>query len=270
MKLLNLTPLVLASIKAETTVNIEYNVQNGALELFSYFFESPVLGVMILNHGCWCSKLNPQADHSSLGGPTTVDHIDEICKQWQRARRCSKLTGNSCENMNMIGNDYQINYDSGASDAVCPDSNECLSLACQIDLFYINLILESSVNFVPETNPICELSVSGGSVSFCEAFETTELPTVPSTVAVTTMPATLLMDSPIAVLCRQIPMDLVFVVDGSGSVGLDNFNKQILFMKQVTSLMTISPSDTRVSLIQYSSASQLEFGYSAYKNSCQI
>lgn len=244
---------------AQNTLEIDYNLQNGAIQLFMNFIQDPGFAVQLLNHGCWCSKFNIyNSDQAALGGSTTSDEIDLICKKWAQARKCSK---NQCELLPFPGDTYQIDYTTGVSDAVCPDTDDCLSLSCQIDMFYMNQILDFqaslSTSFTPDTTPICELSGGSGS-SNCKYFETTALPTATtSQVTIISLP----FENPLEQLCRQQPMDLVFVMDGSGSVGASNFQQQIDFMKDVTAYMTIGASDTRVGLVQFSSVPQLEFSY---------
>ncbi|XP_078669871.1 collagen alpha-6(VI) chain-like [Branchiostoma floridae x Branchiostoma belcheri] len=62
----------------------------------------------------------------------------------------------------------------------------------------------------------------------------------------------------------NVPVDLVFVVDGSGSVGATEFEKVKTFMKNVVSQFPISATDTKVGVIQYSSTVQEEFSLNAH------
>jgi len=58
------------------------------------------------------------------------------------------------------------------------------------------------------------------------------------------------------------PLDLVFVVDGSGSVGANGFELSKQFVGEVADRFTISPSDTRVGIVQFSGFSQEELSLS--------
>jgi len=49
------------------------------------------------------------------------------------------------------------------------------------------------------------------------------------------------------------PVDLVFVVDGSGSVGANGFELSKQFVGEVADRFTISPSDTQIGIVQFSS-----------------
>ena len=51
----------------------------------------------LLNHGCWCSKLDISKGHQdNSGGQHAVDEIDGICRNWANARQCNRLDGGSC------------------------------------------------------------------------------------------------------------------------------------------------------------------------------
>ena len=219
---------------------------------------------MLHPDACWCAKLHPNADYSQLGGPAFFTEVDGICKKWMQTRRCSKFPGQSCENSTYFGSEYEVNYQLNnngvgiAETARCMDQDDCLSLTCQIDLFYVKELLNATqvqFGFIPELNPICEVSLKTGGTPHCDFMTTTDIPsTAPP--ATTSIPRTTL-ESPIITLCRQAPMDLVFVVDSSGSlvgtdppndpsgVPFDYFTQQIEFMKEVVSYLTIGPSDQR-------------------------
>ena len=65
----------------------------------------------IVNHGCWCGKLNLFHPHYSfLGGSEPVDELDELCKDWFQTRHCNdKLEGGSCNDGNgALGMDYLV------------------------------------------------------------------------------------------------------------------------------------------------------------------
>ena len=69
--------------------------------------------------------------------------------------------------------------------------------------------------------------------------------------------------------CMEIPespdlnevLDVVFIVDGSGSVGQANFDMQINFLKSVTESMDIRQNASRVAFLQYSNVNRIEFGF---------
>lgn len=254
--------LLISSCTGQNTVNIDYNMQFGIMDLFQWFFPDPMLGMQLLNHGCWCAKLHPMADLQALGGPYHADEVDRLCKEWMKERRCSRRDGRICENTTFVGTEYQVEYDITSFDARCPDNDECLSLTCQMDMFYINALLNATQDifgFTANLNPACEVSQKHGGVPDCEDFTTTEF-FLPTTIPTTQAPTTL--ENPREVLCRQDPMDLVFVVDGSTSTGMANFDKQIQFMKNLVDVMTVGTNDTRIAMVQFSDGpATLEFGF---------
>lgn len=100
----------------------------------------------VLSHGCHCAKLdatNPFGDN--LGGSTPVDALDEICRDWLRARNCNdNLVGGSCENdresmrtgaftLDIVDSNFQISN--------CGFTNtDCEEDTCAIDLVYLKAI----------------------------------------------------------------------------------------------------------------------------------
>uniref|UniRef100_A0AC35UCE3 Transmembrane matrix receptor MUP-4 n=1 Tax=Rhabditophanes sp. KR3021 TaxID=114890 RepID=A0AC35UCE3_9BILA len=60
--------------------------------------------------------------------------------------------------------------------------------------------------------------------------------------------------------CPAQPSDLVFVVDGSGSIGGDTFKEEVLrFLKDFVELFDINKEQTRVGFVQYSDQIRHEF-----------
>ncbi|XP_028390644.1 uncharacterized protein LOC114515560 [Dendronephthya gigantea] len=64
-----------------------------------------------------------------------------------------------------------------------------------------------------------------------------------------------------ATICTK-EIDLGFVMDSSGSIGLANFNKSKSFIKDFTDYFKISQNETRVSVITYATWPTLHFGFS--------
>ncbi|KAH9491824.1 Matrilin-2 [Bulinus truncatus] len=52
-------------------------------------------------------------------------------------------------------------------------------------------------------------------------------------------------------VCRH-PMDMVFVIDGSNSLGEDNFNLILKTVSNAVNSLVIGPNDTRVGAVVYS------------------
>ena len=130
----------------------------------------------IFNHGCWCSKLVHHS-RASLGGKTSVDELDEICKSWAKARRCLRSENQSCENFHFqkLSDFYEIENGS------CLDNDQCLLDACEIDRYFVGAI--NNQNFTLNSNPNCaERTGGGGSASTnCEGLLASDLVEVQST-----------------------------------------------------------------------------------------
>ncbi|CAD5230397.1 unnamed protein product [Bursaphelenchus okinawaensis] len=67
--------------------------------------------------------------------------------------------------------------------------------------------------------------------------------------------------------CPKQTTDLIFLVDGSGSIGVHVFTKEILrFLKEFVELFDIGPEHTRVGFIQYSDQIRHEFDLNSYED----
>jgi Mg-chelatase subunit ChlD len=67
--------------------------------------------------------------------------------------------------------------------------------------------------------------------------------------------------------CQLQPFNLIFVVDGSGSVGAANFQKQIKF---AADLVEKVPSGSKVAFLQFSSSHRWEFRFNTYSSKAAI
>uniref|UniRef100_A0A7N5ZTQ2 Collagen alpha-1(XII) chain n=1 Tax=Anabas testudineus TaxID=64144 RepID=A0A7N5ZTQ2_ANATE len=87
----------------------------------------------------------------------------------------------------------------------------------------------------------------------------TEVPTEPPTPPA---PATV---PPALDVCRGAKADLVFLIDGSWSIGDDSFHKVLQFVTSMTGAFdVISPSGMQVSFVQYSDDAKTEFKLNTY------
>lgn len=66
------------------------------------------------------------------------------------------------------------------------------------------------------------------------------------------------------VKCKEIPMELVFVIDSSESVGPENFEIVKDFVTALVERVTVGRNSTRVGLVLYSAEVQIEFGLNRY------
>ncbi|KAI8478025.1 Cartilage matrix protein, partial [Branchiostoma belcheri] len=78
-----------------------------------------------------------------------------------------------------------------------------------------------------------------------------------------TVDSTSFVSGEAATLCRN-PLDIIFLLDGSGSVGASNFEKVKQFTKKTISGFDIGPSSTQVGVIQYSTRIRQEFSMNSF------
>ena len=176
--------LVLTQIVAQNSVQIDYKLQNAALQLSQIVLrnDTPESLDFITNsfkHGCWCAKI-ASFDPVGLGGNRPVDGLDEICKDWAHARKCTRQFGASCEFYEESGN-YELNFDENRN-FICRDSfDSCLYGTCQVDVFYLRKIFDwgnldvNNMKIFPVENPDCPIPTGrAGGVSNCDAFTVTQ------------------------------------------------------------------------------------------------
>lgn len=71
-------------------------------------------------------------------------------------------------------------------------------------------------------------------------------------------------------LVCQTNLDLLFLLDESGSVGRSNHDLALQFMESVVSFYDISPDGTRVSVISFSNEANLEFKFNDHSRFRQV
>lgn len=64
--------------------------------------------------------------------------------------------------------------------------------------------------------------------------------------------------------------DIVFLVDGSASIGLDNFQQVREFLSSLVDNFEVAPDRIRIGLVQYSDTPQTEFLLNTYQNKGEI
>lgn len=64
--------------------------------------------------------------------------------------------------------------------------------------------------------------------------------------------------------CRLSSLDIVFLIDGSGSVGLQDFRKMLIFVSTV--MTSFSETDTQFALMQYSSRFETHFDFRRFSS----
>ncbi|XP_057595825.1 collagen alpha-5(VI) chain [Hippopotamus amphibius kiboko] len=64
--------------------------------------------------------------------------------------------------------------------------------------------------------------------------------------------------------CEDMKSDIMFLVDGSGSIGPENFGKMKTFMKNLLAKIQIGPDKTRIGVVQFSGYNREEFQLDKY------
>lgn len=65
---------------------------------------------------------------------------------------------------------------------------------------------------------------------------------------------------------QEAVADIVFLVDGSFSIGLENFQTIREFLSSLVSIFEVAPDKVRLGLVQYSNTPRTEFLLNAYQN----
>ena len=70
-------------------------------------------------------------------------------------------------------------------------------------------------------------------------------------------------------MCKD-KLDLVFILDSSGSVSYTDFDLMLKFAADVVDVMNVSPNATRVADIVYSSSVMVHFDFDDYTTKDQV
>jgi len=187
MKLVSVFSSVFLGLAYAGDTPINYPLKDAAFEVSVYFIKNDTFANQLFNHGCWCSKL-VDPTNIELGGTEAVDELDQICKEWAKARKCLVSSGGVCENYgtDLKSDTYMIEttlLDGGL--AVCNElnSDDCKDSTCKIDVEFalrINELYEQTEGglelSVSEKN--CPKCTDCSGVINCEAYgNTTPAPT---------------------------------------------------------------------------------------------
>ena len=74
----------------------------------------------------------------------------------------------------------------------------------------------------------------------------------------------------LAVDCRATLADIIFVVDSSGSIGNDNFEKMKLFLQDLVSGLDVDPTLTRVGLLLFNDKVNWQFKLEDFTNKLEV
>lgn len=97
---------------------------------------------LIINHGCWCSKLNFDNNYNGIPlGFQPFDDLDKICQEWFHARNCNRGSGHGCDKdvleISALSElTYHIDSD-GCRSVENPSATDLCSVStCKIDVSY--------------------------------------------------------------------------------------------------------------------------------------
>lgn len=152
-------------------IDIIQNINTAAPTILSEIISDTQLYNKIINHVCWCSKINPNREKLNLGGSTVVDYLDGICKSWFDARHCNDgLPGGVCQadtTLNPGTDVYQLINHAGKNRMYCNTRKKkytpCQISSCQIDHHFSNLILDhiqKDMNQIFNNFPVPETDTS--------------------------------------------------------------------------------------------------------------
>lgn len=88
-----------AQLRSRDIVQIYKSYEFSGMEALDALLDDATTFNNVLDHGCWCAKLDPLSESAMLGGATPVDELDDICRRWAVARHCNDDNeGGSCCN----------------------------------------------------------------------------------------------------------------------------------------------------------------------------
>jgi len=86
-----------SAIKLSAVVAIYKSYDFSGMEMLDALLDDSTTFNNVLDHGCWCAKLDPLSESAMLGGATPVDELDDLCRRWAVARHCNDDNeGGSC------------------------------------------------------------------------------------------------------------------------------------------------------------------------------
>lgn len=65
-------------------------------------------------------------------------------------------------------------------------------------------------------------------------------------------------------------MDLIYVLDSSGSIGIVNWGILLSFVQNVTALLDIGPNAARVGIVSYGNEANLQFDLNTFSTMDEI
>merc|ERR1712110_16804 len=251
-------------------------IGSGLLDIRELFFNDEYIEKYssVFDHGCHCSRIiNDKVTFSGeivlASSPGVVDSVDQVCKKWIMKRRCLNSPGGSCfETKSSYDVDMIANCDLL--------KNECARASCLVDqasLVKLDEELAVSFDFAIKGDPMCYMkhtSVDAKKPEFID-MEHGAFKTMTEKVCYGEAPEVSFQDPDAEHnSLRSTPqepqfcldkVDLVFALDGSGSLSMLDFQIQKDFVFNVIDGLKISPENTRVAIVQYNKNIRTEFSF---------
>lgn len=114
-------------------LNVPAGAKAGIDSVMEEFFDAATY-MKLRSHGCWCSHVDSMLGYT--GGHDSRDNLDELCKQWFKARNCNNAIG-GCAGDQPDG--YYMNMNAGLPDCTV-SSSICETATCTIDGYYMQEI----------------------------------------------------------------------------------------------------------------------------------
>lgn len=247
----------------------------------------------IFQHGCWC----PRLVGNGIGGPATVSELDDLCRSWFSTHSCNtNILGGSCYDVTISANktytyteqeqNVQL-FDTTLLEKIVGcfqpwytdsslEPDPCAQDTCKIDRHYTSLIIQlldsvggKVANLEQQDSSTCIEPISinpnvippgSGHTSNDNVTLTGVTPAYCHGVApdlVKMPPITIDMLKNVCV----DPIDILYVMDGSGSVTDANFEVAMRFFYNLTEPFEISEDVARIAFIQFGYQPQLEFPF---------
>lgn len=197
-----------------------------------------------------------------------MDPLDQICKEWFQCRSCNKRRGGSCHKV-VIEDVYEYTVhlnNANISIAIdCTQDVACHEDSCIIDKHFTTQIID----FVDDLGGSID-TIFSNDTSECKAAPGThsgeasaEQRTCQGTAPFLQMaaPTEATVELTLEEKCAVKNVELIFLLDGSGSVTLPNFERCINFFKNISSNFELAADKTRVAFVQYATFPKLEFSF---------
>ena len=71
---------------------------------------------------------------------TTLDALDDLCKSWIQARRCTSLVNGDCDGIDDNSHTVTVNGDGSLTCDPVSNTNDCSQATCTVDTYFVTAI----------------------------------------------------------------------------------------------------------------------------------